>query len=884
MSWLSRLVNAFHPARLDNELADEMRDHLERRAADLEARGLAPAEARRQAARTFGSATLLRETSRDLRLWAGLESTIQDVRYAWRGLLRAPAFAATAVVSLGLAIAANTAIYSVLDAALLRPLPVPQPGRLFTLTAAGGLPGSDAGDAGTFSDPLYEQLRAPAAPFARLALFGSPNRVEARGPDDAAPYEEVIQQFVSPDSFDVLGVPPHLGRLTSAAEDRYPSPRAVAVLSYDYWRRRFAASHAILGKQLTIDGRTYSILGVARQGYTGPEPGKFVDVWLPVSLMDPSIFTNPEIRLFQLMGRLAPQASREQLQAALQPAFHAYQKDRVGSGTGIPPDAQKRLLERNLVALPAANGIASFRQAFSRPLWILLGVSAGMLLIACSNVAGLLLARSTARSAEMALRISLGARRARLVRQLLTESLLISLLAGLGGWALARAAAPALVALVSSPANPVRLDLALDLPVLWFCAAICAASALFFGVLPAWQATASRPMFALRHAGLSSRLRAGRLFIAVQVAFAFCLVVGGSGFLLSLHRLAAVDTGFDPHGVMVLAMTNTPRRDSQFPLLQQVQLQTAALPSVKGAATAWMPLLSGARRAQRVALPGRALSEREETFYRVSPGYFATLRTPLLAGRDFTFLDNDNEPVPTVVNRAFARRYFATESVLGREFLRDDGVRHRIIGLAANSHFGDLRSGPEPIAYMPMKPPRAFTLYVRSSLDPASLVRMVQAEAQSLDQEIRVRDAATLDTVVGRTILTEKLLAALGGTFAFLALLLAAIGLFGLLNYSVTLRTREIGIRAALGARRLPIYSLVLKDLLGLLAGGLAAGLAGSLALLHLAGSLLFGIRPADPMVIGAATSVFLAAAIAACWLPVRRAAAIDPLIALRHE
>jgi len=285
-----------------------------------------------------------------------------------------------------------------------------------------------------------------------------------------------------------------------------------------------------------------------------------------------------------------------------------------------------------------------------------------------------------------------------------------------------------------------------------------------------------------------------------------------------------------------------------------------------------------------VALPGQRLSESEETFYRVSPGYFATLRTPLLSGRDLTFRDNDDEPVATIVNRAFARKYFGSESVLGKEFRRDDGARHQIVGLAANSHFGDLRSGPEPIAYMPMKPPRAFTLYVRSTLDAASVAKMVERDAQTLDAGVRVRDVTTLDGLIGRTILSERLLGGIGGTFAALGLILAAIGIFGLLNYSVTLRTREIGIRAALGARRLPIYGLVLKDMAGMIAGGLAVGLAGSIALLRLTQSLLFGIRPGDPVVIGTATAVFIGAAIVACALPARRAAAIDPVIALRYE
>jgi predicted permease len=751
------------------------------------------------------------------------------------------------------------------DAALLRQLPVPAPGRLFLLTTAG--------EDDTFSYPLYERLRDAAGDSARIALLDTPNRAEAVASVADAPYEEVTRQFVSPDAFDILGIPPVLGRLFSNTEDHYPAPRSVVVLSYNYWRRRFGANPSVLGQRFILDGRTYSILGVARDGFSGTEPGKFVDVWLPITLTDPAIFTNPDVRLFHLMGRLAPGVGREQLAARLQPEFHRHEQARTGSQA------------EELFVRSGANGTSAFRRAFSRPLWILFAISVGILLISCANVASLLLARSTARSAEMALRVSLGARRARLVRQLLTESLMISLGAGLCGWALARIAAPALVTMVSTSANPVSLDLTLDMRVLWFCVTLCGFSALFFGLLPAWQATNSPPMLSLRHAsGQAGRLRLGRLFVGVQVAFAFCLVTGGASFLLSLRNLAKVDGGFDPRGVTVLSMSNTEQRDRQLTLLQQIQIRAAALPNVQGAATGWMAIFSGARRAQRVILPGRPPSEREGTFYRVSPGYFATLRTPLLAGRDFAYRDNDDEPVPTIVNRAFARRFFETESVIGREFRRDDGVRHQIVGLAADSHFGSLREGPEPIAYMPMKPPRAFTLYVRSTLDPGSVAKMVEREAEALGSRLRVRDVTTVDALVGNTIIKEKVLACVGGAFAALGLILAAIGLFGLLNYSVSRRTREIGIRTALGAHRLPIYRLVLKDLADMIGGGLIVGLSGSLAMMRFAQSLLFGIQPADPLVLGAALAVFLVTAAIASGLPARRAAAIDPLIALRHE
>jgi predicted permease len=888
VSWFSRFKNALDPHRLDEDLAQELRDHIERRAEDLKrrGRGLSATESRRQAELAFGNLTDVRERSREVRLWPGLEATIQDARYAWRGLRRSPIFSATAIASLSLAIGANTAIYSIVYAALLRPLPLPQPDRLVTLvTTADQQPGSPlSGDRDAFSYPLYDQLRGAAGDSARIALFGSPNRVEAKAYGVDAPYEEIIQQIVSPDAFDVLGVPPALGELFSPAEDHYPGPRAVAVLSYDYWQRRFGGDPAILGRRFAVDNRTYSILGVARKGFSGPEPGKFVDVWLPVTVADPGIFIHPDVRMFRLMGRLAPGVEREQLAARLQPVFRHRQEPRIAAGE-VAPAVAKRMREATLMVQTGANGIAGFRRTFSGPLWILLAVSGCILLIACANVAGLLLARATARGAEMALRVSLGARRARLVRQLLTESLLISFLAGFGGWLLAQIAAPTLLAIVSTKESPIRLELALDTHVLLFCAAICTLSALFFGVLPAWQATTAGPISELRHAsGQAGRLRLGRFVVAVQVAFAFCLVAGGAGFLFSLHNLASVDTGFDPRGVTVLSMISTAQIDRQLSLMQQIQMRAAALPRVEGAATAWMPVFSGARRAQRVALPGKALSEQEETFYRVSPGYFKTLHTPLLSGRDFTFRDNDDEPVATIVNRAFARKYFGGETVLGREFLRDDGVRHRVVGVAADSRFGSLRNGPEPIAYMPMKPPRAFTMYVRSTLDAFSVAKMVEREAESLGPGLRVRDATTLESLVGNTIRTERLLARIGGAFAFLGLILAATGLFGLLNYSVTRRTREIGIRTVLGAQRPSIYGLVLWDLSGTMAAGLMAGLAGALALMHGVQSLLFGIGPDDPLVIGTAMVVFVGTALLASGLPAHRAAAIDPAVALRHD
>ena len=883
----SLVRNLLISRHVDADLDHEIRSHLNLLMDENVRAGMPPDEALRAAQIEVGSSASVKQQVREVRTGVWLQSVIFDCRFAVRGLRRNPIFALTAIVSLSLAIGANTAIYSVLDAALWRPLPVSQPDQLFTLTTPDtehpGVPMSHDGD--FFSYPLFEQLRRGAGDSAQVALFDAPNRVPAQASGTDGPYEEVTQQFVSPDSFDILGVPPEAGRLLSTREDFYPSPRAVVVLSDDYWRRRFNADPSAVGRKLILDGRTYSILGVARRGFSGAEAGKFVDAWLPVTLADPAIFANSSVRLFHLMGRLTPGVSREKLLARLQPVFRHYQEITVPLRVDLPLSVQTRMKDRKLLARPAANGISALGQTLSQGIWILFGVAVCMLLVACANVASLLLARSRVRSVEMALRVSLGAQKARLVRQLLTESLSISLLASLAGWALAEPAARALVSMVSTNVSPVRLDLSLDTRIVLFCVFLCTSSGLCFGLLPAWRATSTGPMSTLRHAGSGAgSLPLGRLFLGTQIGFTFCLVAGGVAFLISLRNLAAVDTGFDRRGVTVLTVSNTLQQDRQLELMQQIERHVAAQTNVEGAATAWMAIFSGARRAQRIIVPGHPPSDREETFYRVSPGYFATLRTPLLSGRDFTLRDNDDEPVATIVNLTFARTYLGGERAVGREFRRDDGILHQVVGVAADSHFADLRNGPEPIVYMPMKPPRAFTLYVRSTLDAGAVAKMVDREARALGSGVRVRDVTTVEALVENTIRDERLVAGIGAAFALLGLVLAAVGIFGILNYSVALQTREFGIRLALGAPRLTIYRIVLNELIGAISVGVALGFAGSLTIIRFARSLMFGISSADPMVIGTATLVLIVTAMIAAGLPAHRAASVDPVEALRAQ
>ena len=901
MSFFSRLKNAISPRNLDDDLRDEMADHIERRAAELRSQGLSENQARREASLRFGNITQVREQSREIRLSGILETTFQDLRYAWRGMLKSPAFATTAILSLALAIGANTAIYSIVDAAILRPLPVPEPDRLFTLAAPGiRQPGGEAPtERASFSYPVYQSFRAAAGDSARLALIGAPSGAptEVQIPDASAPIEKAIRMFASGDAFEILQVPAALGRVFSNEEDRGIGAHPVAVISYDYWLRRFRGDPAVLGRTIKIARTTYSIVGVARQGFFGLSPGRFVDIWLPATMYSPASFSNIGWNWFFIVGRLSPGATRAQVQSRLQPSFRDAAEQLIKQWPTMPASIQSQFRDAPLLVRPGGEGISGFRHTFARPLWIVLGVAAGILLIACANVASLLLARSAARSAEMAMRISLGAGRSRLIRQLLTESLLLSLLAGALGWILAGIAAPVLVSMVSTDNSPVRFALATDTRVLLFCAAVSTLAAIFFGLLPAWQASGAQPMKELRGSrdAHGAKLRWGRIFVAIQVAFAFCLVIGGAGFLFSLRNLLKVNLGLDPHNVAVITVSTTLSDMTQKPqlnsLIDDLQRRIEALPGIQSAASAQWQLFDVATVGMQIIVrPEKPLPDREELFGSVSPRYFTTLRIPLLAGRDFEPRDQDYQfsgPRPTIVNQALAQAYFPNENPIGRIFQTPDDnqlVNHEIIGVVGNSSLGSLREGPPPVAYGVIRGTSLFALYIRSPLDLGSVVKMVDREARGIGFGTRIREVTTLDTLIGNTLLREKLLAGLGGVFALLGLLLAAIGLFGLLNYSVTRRTKEIGIRAALGARPPSLVYLVLKDMFSMIAGGLAAGLAVSLGLMTFVRSLLFGIRTADPLVIFTAAAIFLAAAFIAGGLPASRAAAIDPMIALRHE
>ena len=912
--WSSLRRNLLHRGSVDADLDREVQAYFEMLVERYIAQGLLPEEAKRTVRRQFGGPDQVKENVREVRAGAAIDATFQDLRYACRTLRKSPAFALTAILSLALAIGLNTAVYSIVDAALLRPLPVPEPDRLFTLAT---LQIQEQGkerplEDSTWSYPLYRQFRAAAGDSARLGLFSSGNVTDIQIPNRDAPVEKAICGFVSGDAFDILHVPPALGRVFTSAEDRIPWGAPYLVLSYDYWQRRFQGDPAVLGRHIQIGRHNLSIVGVARKGFFGVEPGKFADIWMPAMMYSKAALNDPTWGWFRILGRLSPGTTPMQLQERLDPVFRAYEQDLIHRFPLTPTPMQKQYRERPLLTHPAAAGASNFQVTFARSLWIVLCAGAGVLLIACANIASLLLARGAARSPEIAMRISLGASRSRIVRQLLTECLLLSVAAGALGWIVAQIIAPALIAMLSEKVQPVRFALSMETRVLLFCAAVSACAAVVFGLVPAWRTSATKPSAGL-HGGRATagRLVLGRLFLTVQVAFAFVLILAGASFLFSLRNLLAVPTGFNPHHLAVIDISTELSDVAQKPelnvFLDELQRRIESLPGVQGAAISYADaLFAGSHTSVQVWVPGHA--SRQEDTMPASPRYFATMQLPLLAGREFEPHDRDyhatgprqqiidnavspkyfgNEdpamgPRPTIVNQAFALRYYGKENPLGKVFLTAGNSRHEIIGVVADSPYGSLREGPQPIMYFIVRGTNYVALYVRTSLDLGSVVKAAEGVAGRMGHGTRVRNATTLDTLIADTLLREKLLAGVGGAFAFLGLLLAGIGLFGLLNYSVTRRTSEIGIRAALGARPLHLVVLVLGDLLIPSGAGVAAGVACSLALMSYVRSLLFGVRPVDPVVIATAAGVLLFIALLAGGLPAYRAATIDSMTALR--
>jgi putative ABC transport system permease protein len=884
-----RLRYRFSGARFDADLAEEMRLHLDLRAADKQARGLAPDAAVAAARRQFGNAAQLGESSRAAWGWTRPDSWWQDIRYGLRTLAANPGFTATAVLSLALGIGANTAIFSILNAVLLRSLPVEDPRRLVQVR-----PGPAGDD--EFTNPIWEQVRDRQQAFSG-ALAYAPDRFDLA---DGGESHFAAGLWVSGDFFQVLGVPAIEGRTFTGEEDRRGIP-PLAVVSYNFWKRQFDGDPGVIGKTVRLNRHAFEIVGVTPPWFRGLDTDWGFDVAIPLScepIFHPghSMLDERADWWLRIIGRLPPGESIEQahdrMRAIAPEIFHAT----------VPQDftaeMQNGYLKNSFFLKPAATGFSEMGAQYRTALYTLMAIVGVVLLIACANIANLLLARATARQREFSVRMAIGAGRARVIRQLMTESLLLSLFGTAAGLVLALWSSRLLIHLLSTTRHPLDIDLSLDARVLAFTAGVAVLTAILFGFAPAFRATRvelNQVMKENTRAALraSGRFSLGKALVAGQVALSLVLLVAAGLFLGTLRNLWAVDPGFTRHNVIIIA-ANTEQAGvpmaKRLNAYREILDRLRALPGVAAAASSILTPISPEGWAQPVEAEGFAEKSPQATlmfFNRVSPGYFATLRTPLLLGRDFNDRDGINAPKAMIVNESAARQFFGPAGPIGKTISMNKDDVFRIVGVVKDSKYNRINEKDRRIGYMAgdqdAEPGPNIRFIVRADVPVETLIPAARAAIVGVNRGISL-EFRNFEAQVSESLLQPRTVALLSSIFGSLALVLSMVGLYGITSYAVTRRKGEIAIRMALGAPRQAVVRLMLGDTVVLLAIGIAAGLAASLAAGRLVTSLLFGVRPRDPAQLLGAVMVLAAATALAAYLPARRAARLDPMAALREE
>ncbi len=819
----------------------------------------------------------------------------QDIRYGLRMLRKSPGFTAVAVVSLALGIGANTAVFSLLNAVMLRSLPVENPQQLRVLNWAGpelsnvrtsgmsrrlpdGRRTMDAFSYATYCD-FRDQTQDKAEIFAysRLLQLSVLTQHEAT---------TALGLMVSGHFFSGLGARPLIGRTIGAEDDR-PEAEPVAVISYRSWERHFGLSPEVLGQTVTLNKHNFAIVGVLPRGFQGPLAGYQSDFYAPMSAQ-PKLrasfpLDSPRHWWVQLMARVRPGVADEQIQAA----FTVLLNQTVSThGLSSTDEAFNVLLEDG-----SAGPLAS-RQYLARPLYILMGIVGIVLVAACANLAGLLLARGASRQREQSVRAALGAGHWRLARQSLTESLLIALLGAGLGLLLAIWGRSTLSKLLWP--SGITVDVRSDLFVLGFTLMVSLAAALLFGLIPAWRSTRANPMASLKERSAlgTTRLRTGRVLVTMQVALSMLLLVGAGLFARTLVNLRDIDAGFNTEHLLVFNLDAAKagyegRRRVGF--YEQVRNSLAALPGVTAVTSSNNPLLGGYVNSRGgIAIPGSPSDEKISALeLEVGPQFLSAMGIDLLAGRDFTAADNETSAEAIIVNNAFAEKVFPGQNPAGR-LLTVGSADYQIVGVCGDIKYDDIKKPAEPTIFYPylQRPDEVYSVYfeVRTAMPPLALVPAVRKALAEIDRNIPVADIRTQKMRIDESIAQERLFASLSGTLAMLAVLLSCIGLFGLMAYNIAQRTGEIGIRKALGAGPKDVAWPVLRETLVLAGAGVVLGLPAALALVRIIRGYLFGVSPYDPAALVGAAILLVTVALLAAWLPARRAARVDPMVALRCE
>jgi predicted permease len=898
-----RLRMLFHRHQFQQDLNDEMRLHVELRREQQMAAGADPESARQAALRRFGNSTRLRLESEGAWGWQGLETLLQDAAYGIRFMLRTPGVTSVALLSLALGIGANTAIFSFLDAVMLRMLPVKAPQQLVKLGTQRMQGITDNfGAPALYSYPFYRNFRSQNAVFSDTAAYFSLTKSVHGFIDERSEPNLIHVQAVSGSYFQTLGVDAHLGRVIDDADDSTDGQHPVLVISDAFWKRALGGTPDVLHHTIRLGDLNYQIVGIAPADFFGMTVGQRPDAWAPLS-MEPQIppgWGNNKDDFYEalyIFGRLKPGVTMAQATGNTNVLFRSIL-------LGFP-DA--KLTKENLASLNSthvellnlAHGLSDLRREYSEPLKVLMAIVAMVLLIACANIANLLLARSTARARELAVRQALGARRTRIVRQLLTESLVLALAGGALGIGFAAVATRVLLRMISQGAEAIPLDVSLNLPLLGFACALTIATALLFGALPALRATRLELTESLKSGRGGSAGSAGsplaRVLVVAQVAISLVLMVAACLFERTLINLSQVNAGFNPNHVLTFSIDSSgkgfkdddPRERAFF---KEIETKVEALPGVQAASFSAFRFDEGSW-SSRIRVPNMPQNDAIVNHNIIGNHYFKVMQIPLIAGRPFGPQDAATSQKVAIISEHMARVLFPTGSPIGHTYLlgTEDAGKPApllVVGIAQDVKFGSLTEPADFIDYLPYTQHEwGFGDFeVRYSGDLATISTDVRNAIHGIDRSLPVGDVSTLSEQVSGSITNQTIIAKLSAFFALIAVFLSCIGIYGVMSYLVGRRTGEIGIRMALGASRGAVAWQVMREIVILLALGIAIGLPTALAGGRLVDSMLYGIGGRDPVSEAVSVAVLIAAALLAGYLPARRAARIDPLVALRYE
>jgi predicted permease len=909
---MKRMLNWFRRRKLESDLDHELQYHIDRRVNDLLHSGLPEPEARRRAALELGGTTQIREEVRDIWLTRWLRDFVYDLRFSARSFLRSLSFTATALLSLALGIGATTAIYSLVDQVVLRELPVAHPERLVLIDWNGEqLAETPLGSDNLMSYPICRDLQQQKRFFDGVFCHAATTINLSTGGDP----KPTTAELVSGTYFSVLGVSPALGRLLTIDDDQAPGSSPVVVLSYDFWKNQLGSAPDIVGRKVLLNRYPMTVVGVAAPTFHGIDVGEIPSLWVPAVMSAQAIpgfntMLDHRTRWVQILGRLRPDVSLAQVRAGLQPWFKAMLKEgtRRAEFPKVDPGMLRRFLASTLEITPAPQGHSVLRHSLSRPLWVLFGATAVLLALACLNVAGLFLARGSARHREVSTRLALGASRGRIGRQLLADSVLLAFTGGLLGVVMAPVAVRALIAFLPRDTAANGLQANVDTRMLLFAFLVSLATGFLAGCVPALQAGRRSLESSLRERGgtPSGGLSLRRGIVTAQIAFILILMVAAGLFIQTLHGLLAKGPGFETSSLISFGIKpalNGYSGAEETQLIRRISEGIRNSGSTQASAIASVQLLLGGAWSNSLTIQSgeRFTTDHEVQMNVVTPGFFETLGTRIVAGRDFNEHDsldvavvNQSLPVSkngqrvVIVNEAFVKRYFGGRSPLGARVAMGSAPDAKpdtdIIGVVQNISYRNVREQWEQ-AYFPIGTELSGSnFYVRFRGTPESAFRSIRAILRNADPTLPITYFRTLDEQIDRSLNTERMLPALSSSFGTLALLLSLVGLYGVMSFVVTQRRREIGIRLAVGATCLSTIWLVLRDALVMIAAGTAIVLPCVWALGRLVESQLYDVKPTDPVTILAATLVLCSTALGAALIPARRASAVNLIDALRFE